>query len=396
MNINVVITRLCYGGAEHVGVMLANGLCRQGHEVTVVSNLFDDVTYQLDEGIRVRNLVPTNDNKIRKWVGAVPLMRKYLKEDKPDVVIGIMSTASFVVRVAAIGLHIPVVMTEHDAFERPSSAKFSFWNRFSKFTLNRLYQWVTVLTTADKRIADRALPNTNVVVIPNPLAIASLPIKIDQGVVRPLPETEAVLSAKENIVLAAGRLEDWEVKGFDLLIRAWKEVRARSEAARQGRWRLIIAGKETKESLTYLKSLCQECGVETSVEFLGFRKDVEQWYRRASVFALSSRYEGFGLVLTEAMSQGCACVACDYKGRQNEIMNGDVSPVTGLHKGENGVLVETESADLLAEGLQNLIEDEAYRQNVQLNAIRRSEAFSEECIVERWEKLLNEVRNIEQ
>ena len=56
------------------------------------------------------------------------------------------------------------------------------------------------------------------------------------------------------------------------------------------------------------------------IEFLGFQKDMESLYKKSEIFVLSSRYEGFGLVLIEAMSQGCAPVACDYKGRQREIL----------------------------------------------------------------------------
>ena len=94
MKICIVCPRLCHGGAERVAVSLANGFVARGHEVIFFADLYEEQTFVLDESIHVQNLVPQTKNKFKKWMGAVRLLRKQLKKDKPDVIIGIMSLCS--------------------------------------------------------------------------------------------------------------------------------------------------------------------------------------------------------------------------------------------------------------------------------------------------------------
>ena len=373
MKIYIVCWRLSFGGAERVGVLIANGLARKGNEVTVVADLFDPVTYHVDGDVKVRNLV-SSQAKVIKWTSAFFNLRRYLREDRPDVVIGILNTTAMIALIASAGLHIPVVMTEHDAFERPASAPFSFWKHFAKFTLNKLYRHVTVLTTADKNITGERLGRANIHVMPNPLALHPL-VWTDKG----WKMSDGEYVEKKPIVMAAGRLEDWYYKGFDLLIKAWGML----EPEVRKKWTLEIAGKETPKSLAYLKNLCKQYGVENSVKFLGFREDIDKLMQQASIFVLSSRYEGFGLVLIEAMSQGCACIAADYKGRQKEIF-GSI---------DNGIAIETESSTSMTDQLQLLINDEGERLRLQKNAVQRSSFFSLDNISRKWNSLLSSLVN---
>lgn len=366
MRICIVCPRLCHGGAERVGVLLANGFSNRGNEVMVVSNLYEEQTYELDPKIKVKNLVLTNRNKLLKWGSSFFLMRKYLKEYRPDVTIGIANTCSFVAKIAGVGMGIPVVMTEHDAFERPPSAPFSFWKYFAKYRLNKIYKYVTVLTKADERLVKNKLKG--VFVMPNPLALS--------------PNNHQSFGAERKNVLACGRLDDWHYKGFDVLIRSWGILMQNEELRMKNPgWKLQIGGTGSENSLNYLRQLCKENGVGDSVEFLGFRKDVEKLYQDASIFVLSSRYEGFGLVLIEAMSQGCACVACDYKGRQREMIQDD----------SQGLCCEPENAEALAEALGRMMTDEKYRESIRENAIERSKFYSIDNTITRWEELLTQI-----
>jgi len=356
----IVCGRLSYGGAERVAVVLANGFAQRGHDVTVVANLYDDKTYKLDARIRQLNLVPTNDNKLKKWGGAPFLLRRHLKKHCPDVIIGIMWTCSFVSYVASLGLHIPVIATEHDSFERPASAPFTALDKFSKFVLNKIYRCVTVLTEADKKVIGNRIKN--VVVMPNPLS--TVPTDSIEG--------------KQKQLIAAGRLESWHVKGFDILIKAWGKI-----ASAYPEWILKIAGYGTPQEIANIENMMQENDVSNRVELLGFRNDIQDIFRQSEVFVLSSRYEGFGLVLIEAMSQGCACVACDYKGRQSEIItNASV-----------GVVCAPEDVDALAEAMKHVLDDGDNRKRMQQNAIERSKYYLLDPTIDRWESLLNNVLN---
>lgn len=386
MRIFIVQSHLGGGGAERVGVLLASGFAARGDDVYIVTNLHDAIDYEVDTKVRILNMVSSPQNKVDKWLGAFRHLRSYVKRYNPDVVIGIMQMSSFVSRVACVGTNTHVIMTEHGTFQRPKSAPFSKFNYFCKFYLNKIYECITVITQADKDYIGNRLKN--IVVMPNPLL---------------LPQVTKMPS-KQRIVLAAGRLDDWHYKGFDVLIRAWALVNGKlkidnGKLSSNGEpWKLQIAGSGSEKSLNYLKQLCKENGVEDSVEFLGFRKDVDKLYQEASIFVLSSRYEGFGLVLIEAMSQGCACVACDYKGRQREILSptltlpeGEGKTSQGIEVCENGILCEPDDVESLDAGLRKMIEDDGYRESVRINAIERSKYYSIENTMNRWELLLNQI-----
>ncbi len=443
MKISIICSCLTHGGAEHCAVMWANGLTKQGHKVMVVTNLFEPITFQLNNEIELFDLVKYNKNKWQKWASSIQCVRHAIKQFCPDVVIGVMPTCSFIAKAAVIGLHVPVVATEHNSFERPQSAPFPFIEKFAKYILNYLYDGVTVLTEADNKIIYGRFKNSKV--MPNPLSL--IPVRDTFN--------------KTNVVIAAGRLDAWHYKGFDVLIRAWGQI-IRKKTIDNGRlimdneqfdvqslklteWKLQIAGTGSEASLQYLKQLCKENGVENSVDFLGFVSDMESLYKRASVFALSSRYEGFGLVLIEAMSQGCACVACDYKGRQREIicpggvndsfkfqdsssntssfknqkskvlecgaidtcnlkpethlqpeanLQPETTPLRGVEVCENGILCEPDNVEALASALEKMIDDDAYRESVRTHAIERSKYYDMEHTMKRWEEYLNTIVNI--
>ena len=96
---------------------------------------------------------------------------------------------------------------------------------------------------------------------------------------------------------------------------------------------------------------------------------------------MSSRYEGFGMVLIEAMSQGCACIACDYKGRQSEIIQND----------SQGIICPVEDVDSLASAIERMILDKSYREKCQYNAIERSKFYSLDNTMDRWETIINNI-----
>lgn len=388
MKICIVCPRLCHGGAERVAVSLANGFVARGHEVLFFADLHEEQTFVLHDAVKLQNLVPQTNNKFKKWIGGIRLLRKQLKKDKPDVIIGIMSLCSIVAKLAAIGMGIPVVATEHDSYERPSSAPMPFFIKCYKFCICRMFTCVTVLTDADKKIIGKKL--RNVTVMENPLAL----------------EPIETLSPRKKIILASGRVDNWHYKGFDVLIRAWGRVNGQlkidnGKLSSNGEpWKLVIAGVwRNPETRTFLDGIAKECGVLDKIEYTGFVSDMQKLYAESSIFVLSSRYEGFGLVLIEAMSQGCACVACDYKGRQREIMNPQgqsskfnvQSSNNKVELCETGILCEPDDVEALAEAMAKMIKDDEYHESVRNNAIERSKYYSIMNTMDRWESLLKQI-----
>ena len=386
MKIGIVQVALSHGGAEQVGVMLANGLCQHGHHTFILTDLNEPMAYRVNDNIHIYDFVGKKTNTLLKWLKAIKNIRHTIKKEKPDLIIGIMGLCTLITYIACLGLRIPIVMTEHNAFERPDSAPMPLSLKIFKLWINKLYKNITVLTEADKKVIGNRL--RNVTVMPNLLLLAP---------VETIPQ-------KENIVLAAGRIDAWHVKGFDILIKSWKKIQDLNDNVNDDDnlrgWWLKIAGAGKQESFEYLMNLLpdgewsskEERGVRSEesavwrsdkyhIEFLGFQKDMESLYKKSEIFVLSSRYEGFGLVLIEAMSQGCACVACDYKGRQREIIQDD----------SQGLCCEPDHVEALADAIQKMMIDEDFRKTVQQNAVERSKFYELEHIISMWEDLLKKV-----
>ena len=378
MKICIVSPTLNHGGAERVACLWAKGFAECGHEVYFVANIEEEEVYTLKRDIRLLPLTNPKGNKLVRYFGAICRLRKYYKTYHPDIIIGVMYVCSLLAKLAELGLKIPVVNTEHNSFERPERQPMPFVDSSSKFYLNNIYDAITVLTDADLRIIKNRFKR--VLVLPNPTFLTPL----------------ADVPAKEKTVLAAGRIDAWRVKGFDVLIRAWGIVKRQLTidngqlTASYDNWRLQIAGTGSEKSLAYLKLLCKENGVEDSVDFLGFRTEIEELYQKSAVFVLSSRFEGFGMVLVEAMSQGCACVACDYMGRQREIFeelkDGRMEELKNgsYEECKNGILCPPDDVEALANALGKMIKDDEYRHSVQENAIKRSHSFTLDKITDRW------------
>ena len=97
---------------------------------------------------------------------------------------------------------------------------------------------------------------------------------------------------------------------------------------------------------------------------------------------LSSRYEGFGLVLIEALSQRCACIACDYFGRQSEI----------IENGINGIICNTENVEELQSAISKVLGDDLLRKQLQNNSLYNINKYNEIDIAKKWEVLINKIR----
>ena len=232
--------------------------------------------------------------------------------------------------------------------------RFVQW--LNKFYSNYYFDYLTVLTEADADFLEGRFKNVKV--MQNPLAF------------RPVEITPP----KEKVVLAVGRPDAWEVKGFDVLIKSWHIV-----GKQYPDWILKIVGSGSRESEDFLLSLTEGMN---NVVFMPHTENVIEEYQRAAIFVMSSRYEGFGLVLIEAMSQGCACVACDYKGRQAEIVK----------DGYDGLICQPGNVDQLAEKISYLIENKKIRELLQNTAPKSLERYSIENVTNRWEKLCFENR----
>ena len=178
--------------------------------------------------------------------------------------------------------------------------------------------------------------------------------------------------AREKIVLGAGRLT-WQ-KGFDLLLDAFVPV-----AEKHPDWKLRIYGDGVRR--WRLKRRIIRQGVYNNVFLMGATQRLGEMMSRASVFALSSRYEGFGMVIVEAMSKGLPVVSTDCPRGPAEIID----------NGRDGILVPNEDVEALTRGILELIEDDERRASYGEAALEKSHTFDISVIGEQWTSLFDEL-----
>lgn len=365
MRILILVHSFTGGGAERVASLWVNGFVERGDEVGVVLNCPKDTpqTYSIPNCVMQYNIYSRLANRISRRTGygmyQIIRLKKIIKDFKPDVIIGVIQPWAEWARKASKG--IPIINTEHNSFERPRDALYNPMTSKlykEKYEWNKRYAHVTVLTEADKKCIGNLF---NVTVLPNPLFL----------------EPVLNLPQKQNVILAVGRLNAWHVKGFDVLIKAWGLI-----AKDYPDWILQIAGDGNEKSKLFLKNIIKEVGAESQIEFLGFQDNLLPIYQRSSIFVLSSRYEGLGMVLIEAMSQGCAPIACDYKGRQKEIITTE----------EEGMLCNPDDVDELATSMSKLIKNNKLRETIQKNAIERSKFYNLNRIMDKWGCILSDLK----
>jgi glycosyltransferase involved in cell wall biosynthesis len=174
---------------------------------------------------------------------------------------------------------------------------------------------------------------------------------------------------REKVVLAAGRLT--ASKGYDMLLRAFARV-----VERHPDWRLLIHGYG--EERPALNALIEELGLTDAVELAGPAPQLGEVMAGSAVFALSSRYEGFPMVILEAMSKGMPIVAFDCPTGPREAITDE----------RDGLLVPPEDVDAFAAALLRVIEDPGLRERLGAAARETARDYDIEVIGARWETVL--------
>jgi glycosyltransferase involved in cell wall biosynthesis len=189
--------------------------------------------------------------------------------------------------------------------------------------------------------------------------------------VQPTRGRRADLDAK--VVLAAGRLTPQ--KGFDLLIPAWRTV-----AEHRPDWKLVIRGRGERRG--QLEALIAEHGLEEHVTLGKAAERLRARMAEASIYALSSRFEGFPLVLLEAMEAGMAVVAFDCPTGPGDI----------IEDHRNGLIVPPKDVDAFGAALLEMIEDDELRRRCAAGARETARDYTMEAVGPRWDALLADLR----
>ena len=198
--------------------------------------------------------------------------------------------------------------------------------------------------------------------------------------IRVIPNAASFIAEKysdcsQKRVIAVGRL-DYQ-KSFDRLIQVWEKVHQQMPE-----WRLDIFGQGEWKDM--LQRMIDERGLEASVNLNAPTKDIGKEYSESSMIVMSSHYEGFPMVMIEAMACGLPAVCFDFKCGPRDI----------IIEGENGLIVPDGDIDGLAEAMVRLMRDDELRKRMGENAKKVVEKYSEDRVMGLWVNLYGEISRL--
>ena len=360
------------GGTDKVLVEKANWLVNHGYEVTIVteSQMGRSLSFEIDNHVRHIDMgldfnKQYSQTPLKRLYTYSFLMREYRKRLKqvvhvlhPDIVITAMGRSlSLLSKIDYTGVKVGEAHTtkthlrslhlmEQRGLLFKALAKYMRWN------MCRYVSKLDALVLLTLKDAEDWKNVTKTYAIPNPISF--------------YPEHSAELKNKQ--VIMVGRYND--AKGYDYLIPAWEIVHHRHPD-----WILNVYG--SGELHNQVVSWIDERKLDESIFLHEPTDNIENKYLESSICVLSSRYEGFSLVIIESMACGVPVVSfdCPY-GPRNIIKDG-----------EDGILVDYLSISNLANGICKLIEKENLRRQMGRNARRNVLRFSKDKVLSMWDEL---------
>ena len=364
-----VLPSLSGGGAERVAVLLINGLdARRWDRSMYLFAREGPYLNEVDDAVTVVGGTP--GSRLSQWWA----LRAFFKRTRPHVVVTFLSYASVLTALRAANVGGRIVFnqgTPISAFLADTDYPWGRgWRRRVFEAVTRLgYNAADLITATSRGVADDLTTRFHVHrqkirVVHNPVHLDVLRTAVDEAI----PEEHARLWQRP-VLVAAGRLAD--VKNYALMIDAVARLRARVSA------RLFILGQGDQE--TALRKQIADLDLEDAVVLCGFQTNPWKYIARADGFVLTSRYEGFGNVLIEAMACGVPVVATASAGTTDIVADGS-----------NGFLVKEHAPEAVADALEELLGDERRRQQMAAQAQADAIRYAVPTIAGEYERVLRE------
>lgn len=368
------------GGADKVIIDKANYLSTHGYEVIIVteSQMGRDIIFPLLSSVRHIDMSldfnkQYTQNIIRRFFTYFSFMRKYksqlravINKEKPDIIITTIGRSiDFLAELNVGGIKIAEAHTTKNHLRslhlmEEKGGLYKFLAGYLRRTICRKVSKLDALVVLTQNDADDWKEAKRVVVIPNSVPMYS--------------SANSSLTNKQAIMV--GRYND--AKGYDYLIPAWSLVHQKHPD-----WVLNVYG--SGELRDQVIQWINDYQLEETIILHEPTDNIMEKYLESSICVLSSRYEGFSMVIAEAMSCGVPCVSFDCPH----------GPRTIIANGEDGLLVEYLNTKALADGICKLIEDENLRIQFGCRAKQNIQRYSQEKVMGQWHQLFKSLKNDE-
>jgi GalNAc-alpha-(1->4)-GalNAc-alpha-(1->3)-diNAcBac-PP-undecaprenol alpha-1,4-N-acetyl-D-galactosaminyltransferase len=311
-----------------------------------------DVFYSVPENVTIHRPEFQFNNKTRflSTFKTLRFLRKTVTRIKPDVCLSFGEYWNNFVLLALYAKRIPVFVSDR---AQPDKSLGKLHDMLRKI-LYRSARGIIAQTHFAKEFYTQLFPQTNIEVIGNPIRFI-----------------RAHGQEKQNIILTVGRLIN--SKNHDRLIRMFADMK-RSD------WKLIVVGGDAQRQNNFarLQQLVHSLNAEDRVELVGSQSDVDSFYGKSKIFALTSSSEGFPNVIGEAQSAGLGVVAFDCVAGPSEMIS----------DGENGFLVPLHNYEDFQKKLERLMNENSLREGFGAHAQKTITRFSIESVGAQYEKFL--------
>jgi glycosyltransferase involved in cell wall biosynthesis len=348
------------GGLQRILLLKAGYLAEHmGYNITIIttSNKPDEkIFYPVSLKLKGITLTPDKSNKLSYLTSYVKFLSNSINALNPDVVIicdnGLKSFLLPFILNKKFKLvyerHVTKFIENKAKTFRLLSATFNkLVYKFMDFSAAKFDKFLVVTQQGKNEWGIK-----NLAAIPNPLWFS----------------TNVVSNLSNKRVIAVGR-HAYE-KGYDRMVTAWKQV-----VDKHPEWVLDIYGDDNPEY--NIRQLAHDAGVDKNVNFITSTKHIIDAYLESSICIMTSRYEGFGMVLLEAMACGVPCVAFNCPVGPSDIISNNI----------DGVLVEDGNIEEFVKSVLLLIENPALRLEMGANAKVSSEDYDIDVIMKEWDTL---------
>ena len=355
------LNSLQQGGAERVVSNLANRFAKEGYEVVIATEWYGTDEFALDQKVRRIHVGLTeedeNRGRISKMLRRIWYLRRFMKKEKPDVVVAFTRGVLYRALAAGIGTGIPVVISVR------TDPVGHYDKKADKLRIPLLFPHAAgcVFQTEGAKAFFAPYLQENSRIILNPLNPKYV------GVPEPAVRTKDVVQS--------GRLVDF--KNQPMLIRAFLKVHEKHPD-----YTLKIYGPDSKDGTKeILESIIRENHAEDYVKLMGGSNTLEKDLADAALYAFSSDWEGLPNALMEAMALGLPVVSTDCPCG---------GPKTLIEDGVNGLLVPIMDEKAMTDGILRLIEDRELAERLGREARKISERANEDAVFEQWQTYLQE------